>query len=418
MSKRKSADEAAGSLTELTQPEFEFDAAESEIGQRRFAVCIFKDEVTFRTKRRLNRTWSEIRQMNEKHSLRLKKSGSMWGTYALKPKGGRYNAQVLHRSLVQIDIDTEGVKDKATGQIIEVTKAAPSLEDIRKKIVEFEWIATSSHWHEPSRGVHKYRLIFVPDRDIQPDEHHPLLEALDERLGGIMDRAAWALSQAFYLPSCPPQNESQAFFVHNSGMPLPVADLARRGREIITARESSQRSSVVEGSLPETPECIKYVSALLKFISADVDRATWMKVVFGIASLGWERGEDIAREWSETAPEKYDAGDFNGVWKSYDNTREKKVGFGTLVHIAKKYGAAVERPRLVFTGLGADIFNGRKFAELFRDRLLHVHETNQWLIFDPHQGWVVAPPGEAERSAKFVVKVLWDELADRAKRKL
>ena len=90
----------------------------------------------------------------------------------------------------------------------------------------------------------KYRVVILPDRDILPDEHEPLLEALDERLEGALDRGAWAWSQAFYLPSCPEVNQGDAFFDHNEGAPLPVDEFVRRGREIITAKDASHASSL------------------------------------------------------------------------------------------------------------------------------------------------------------------------------
>ena len=389
--------------------------------ERKFSISIFADEVTLKPRKRLELIWTEIIELFQERELRPQKSGRMLGGYKLKNGGDRRNANVLHHSLTLIDIDTEVVKDETTGRVIKVTKAAPPLDEIRKTISTHEWVATSTHSHEASRGVNKFRIALVPDRDIKIDEHQAVLEALDEMMGGILDRAAWGLSQAFYLPSCPEENAQEAIFFHNEGAPLCVDELVLRGREIIATRSEANGSSKAvscQAAMQETPENIKYVESLLNAVPANVDRTTWRDSLWAVASLGWKSGEELAREWSETAPEKYDAVDFDVVWQSFDPTREKKVGFGTLVHIAKKFGATVERPRLVFTGLGVDIFNGKKFAELFRGRLLHIHETNQWLIFDPHQGWVVAPPGEAERSAKFVVKVLWDELADAVKRKL
>ena len=392
-----------------------------DTSERKFSVCIFKDKVTLKPRRRLNLTWGELVELCKERELRPDKSGRMLGAYELKSGGDRRDANVLYHSLALIDIDTEGQKDKTTDRILEVTKAAPPFDEIRKKISTLEWIVTSTHWHEPSRGVNKFRFAFLPDRNIGNDEYKLVLEALDEMLDGILDRSAWGISQAFYLPSCPKENEQEALFFHNMGAPFRVDALVCRGKEIIAERQTPVRNSSnssPQAKMPETNENIEYVKSLLNAVPADVDRATWRSSVWAVASLGWESGEDLARDWSETAPDKYDAADFDGVWKSYDPARESRVNFGTLVHIAGRYGAPVDRSKLVFTGLGADIFNGKKFAELFRDRLLHIHETNQWLIFDPQQGWVVAPPGEAERSAKFVVKVLWDEFVDRVKGKL
>jgi hypothetical protein len=112
----------------------------------------------------------------------------MLGGYALN--GQRGNANVAARSIIILDVDSEGEKDEATGRLLRVTRPAPDLETIRGNIAEFEWIANSTHWHEPDIGANKYRITIMPERDYLLDEHKPLLEALDELLGGCLARVA------------------------------------------------------------------------------------------------------------------------------------------------------------------------------------------------------------------------------------
>lgn len=64
-------------------------------------------------------------------------------------------------------------------------------------------------------------------------------------------------------------------------------------------------------------------------------------------------------------------------------------------------------------GASGDIANGRLFARMFRGRLMHVHETGQWLEFITPRGWAPAPPGAAMRAAKEVVAALRQEAARR-----
>ncbi|MGO9359512.1 MAG: phage/plasmid primase, P4 family, partial [Xanthobacteraceae bacterium] len=49
------------------------------------------------------------------------------------------------------------------------------------------------------------------------------------------------------------------------------------------------------------------------------------------------------------------------------------------------------------------------------NKLLYVHETGDWLVFDLEQGWVSARPGEADRAAKEVLAMLRREAGDRYK---
>jgi len=334
----------------------------------------------------------------------------MLGGYGLK--GSRCDANVPFRSVVHLDIDSEGEKDKSTGRLLKVTQSAPALDTIRASITKFEWIANSTHWHEPTIGAVKYRITMMPDRDILPDEHKPVLEALDELLGGCLDRAAWSFSQAFYLPSCPAQAAKDAFTVHNQGVPLPVDEFVARGRQIITARQQLPAQPVPNtirqlAPLPETPENIQIVRAMLAAIPASIDRATWMRIVFAIRSLGWVCGEQLARDWSQTCPAKWSPNDYASVWSNYDPTRPNAVGFGTLDHVARAHGYAgpvAIRPQ--FDGKGADVANGKLFAEHNRNKLLNVHETGDWLQFDTRAGWLKTEPREEERAAKAVVEYL------------
>jgi putative DNA primase/helicase len=52
---------------------------------------------------------------------------------------------------------------------------------------------------------------------------------------------------------------------------------------------------------------------------------------------------------------------------------------------------------------------------MFRTKLLHVHEIGEWLLFSSQQGWVPAPPGEADRAAKEVLAMMHNYAAERYK---
>lgn len=69
-------------------------------------------------------------------------------------------------------------------------------------------------------------------------------------------------------------------------------------------------------------------------------------------------------------------------------------------------GAPARESEYPLHGASGDIANGRLFARMFRGRLMHVHETGQWLEFIAPRGWAAAPPGAAMRAAKEVVAAL------------
>lgn len=406
--------------------------------QRRLTICTFANERATDPIHVDDVSWAEVLAILANRQIRPSKSGLMLGGYNLA--GPRANRNVPFRSLIQLDIDTQGVKDKATGRITEVTRAAPPLDQIRVAIDAYEWRTASSHWHEPQRGVFKYRITILPDRDILPVEYEPLLEALDERLGGVLDRDAWQWSRAFYLPSCPEENKSDAFAAHNPGQALPVDEFVRRGRDILEAKGVSPKVHDALSALDDTtlgalgnnttrgaPPPIETMRAMLKHLMARdhfKTRKTWIEAGMAL-KVAYDDGADL---WNETHEDDQARADVPGQWASFAAaTLPGHVTIGTIIMAARNAGfvsahsaQSTTTPSstiaaLRFIGNGGDVKNGQIFAGMFRNKLLHVHETDDWLRFDPQQGWVSAPPGEADRAAKEALDAMRASAADRYK---
>ena len=147
---------------------------------------------------------------------------------------------------------------------------------------------------------------------------------------------------------------------------------------------------------------------MLAAIPASEKRTTWRPAIWAVRSLGWAAGEQLTRDWSMTSLADYQPADFNRVWSDYKPHRADAIHFGTLEHLALAHGysgsSVVKASQ--FDGKGADVANGRLFAEQNRNKLLHIHETGDWLQFDPRTGWLTAEPMEEERAAKAVVAYL------------
>jgi hypothetical protein len=230
-----------------------------------------------------------------------------------------------------------------------------------------------------------------------------LLEALDDRMGGCLDRSAWPWSQSFYLPSCAPERGGDAFAIHNPGAALPVDEFVERGRQIIAAKGklSAPVGNVATGPRPipepETPEAVARVRSMLDVINPDVDRQTWRQACWAALATGWDCAEELIRKWSERG-EKFVEADFAKVVASFDPARG--TGVGTLVYIAREHGWQDDSAT---TKGKTDIANGRRFAKTFRNKLLYLADAESWLEFDPQIGWRPAAPGEADRAAKAIV---------------
>lgn len=307
---------------------------------RSLYASFFRNEKDTRYKGIKQLSWQEVVELHRTHDIRAKKSGPMYGGYALK--GPRSDENAMFRSVIQLDIDTEGVKDEKTGRIIEVTKPALALAELAPHIADFEWFAVSSHWHEPRRGVIKYRIVILPDRDVKRDEYIAILEALDERLQRTLDRGAWQWSQAFYLPSCPDENKDDKFFVHNEGEPLPVDQFAQRGGQILaergkasTPKNHANRITGPAADEPETADSIARIKSALDAIDPDIGRSTWRNICWSVMATGWQCAEEVAREWSEKG-DKYSAEEFDKVIGSFK--RGGGIGVGTLIHHAQENG--------------------------------------------------------------------------------
>jgi hypothetical protein len=88
----------------------------------------------------------------------------------------------------------------------------------------------------------------------------------------------------------------------------------------------------------------KQVLACLENISADCDYSTWKNVVCAVATILGDAGEDMVREWSASAPNRYDDDSFDSLWVwttetfTDDDVEAERTGpsIGSLVHHARK----------------------------------------------------------------------------------
>ena len=106
-----------------------------------------------------------------------------------------------------------------------------------------------------------------------------------------------------------------------------------------------------KNSPSETPEEIAKLKHALSFFSSDVPRGQgsfydakgqpnneyWLAVVWAMASLGWQSGEEIARNWSKTSKRYTDEG-FDEAWSAYKPDHHKAIGIGSLYKRAKELG--------------------------------------------------------------------------------
>jgi len=85
---------------------------------------------------------------------------------------------------------------------------------------------------------------------------------------------------------------------------------------------------------------VEQVRSALAFIPA-TERSDWLRVGMAIHEAGWEgRGFEIWREWSQTAPEKYNENDQVRTWESFERPSRdgRRVTLATVFHMAVESG--------------------------------------------------------------------------------
>lgn len=112
------------------------------------------------------------------------------------------------------------------------------------------------------------------------------------------------------------------------------------------------RLSALEESDPETPHQVAKLMSALEVLSPDALRGNgklyepgdagtsqnyWLIVIWAIASLGWQRGKDIARKWSQQSA-RYTEEGFEAAWDAFDPSRPRPIGIGSLYKLATEHG--------------------------------------------------------------------------------
>ena len=91
-------------------------------------------------------------------------------------------------------------------------------------------------------------------------------------------------------------------------------------------------------AVPESPRRIAQVADALAHIDADCSHDTWFRVVWGILSTGWSVAEDIALNWSRSAPQRYEELGFLLKIRSYNPNHSNPISLGTVYYFARLGG--------------------------------------------------------------------------------
>ena len=99
--------------------------------------------------------------------------------------------------------------------------------------------------------------------------------------------------------------------------------------------DETSRNLLGVAYMHETDANIEQVQAYLDAVDADCGYEEWRNIVWAVASLGWDCGEELAKQWSMTAQHRYNEVAFNRTWRSY---KPGGISIGTLVKEANNAG--------------------------------------------------------------------------------
>ena len=205
---------------------------------------------------------------------------------------------------------------------------------------------TYSHTIEAPR----YRIIVLPDRPLQPSELKKAIPELANELGisNCYDTACTDASRLFYLPRCPIDRKHLFEARTIEGTAVDVDQLiAKNPLSNFKCPLAATILPFPQSTAPRTVQNIADVRNALNHISADCDYPLWRDVIWSILSTEWDNAIDIARDWSLTAPEKFDERSFLTVTKSFDPS--KGITLRTLNYHAKAGGWSEGNQRFTFT---------------------------------------------------------------------
>lgn len=107
-------------------------------------------------------------------------------------------------------------------------------------------------------------------------------------------------------------------------------------RAVVASRRFAPE--LIIGQRLQSPRQIAIVKEALSHISADCSYEVWRNIVWAILSTNWTCAEEIAEEWSRTAPDRYAEDAFWTLVNSYMFQQENPITGGTIWHHARLGG--------------------------------------------------------------------------------
>ncbi|MDA9282667.1 phage/plasmid primase, P4 family [Pseudomonadales bacterium] len=408
-------------------------------------------------------TWQQLVD-----KFQIPRVGGKWGPVfvpAEMPSGPRQQRYVKAITVLTYDIDN---KDGDNKVIPEPLSLAEMAEVIRCKGLNSIMYETHS-----SRPNHvRFRLLVQLAEPIATDVYQLQAVEFAKRLGfyDYIDKSCVELARCYYQPAVDPEFIGMQQYIVTSGEPLRIQALLAgdQGKDLFAeldpqllsklfsslakavstpcTKKVVQKKQSQSMDFPETDENVGKLKAALSYISSDAPRGGgktfddsgdvvdgyWLAIVWAIASLGWDSGEQVARDWSETS-DRYTDEEFDAAWHAYDHVEEGGgVTVNSLFRLASEFGwinspfeavegftvdttdnnlstdlaESADLLQMVLNQTNVDLTdtrNGERFRDEHRGRVLFVRDTPLVLRYEPNKGWEVTDSDFPMRAAKQVI---------------
>jgi len=317
-------------------------------------------------------TWQQL--INKLQTFRVGEKRGPVFVPADMPSGPRQQQYVKAITILTYDIDNKDGDNKA---IPDPLSLAEMVEVIR--CAALNSILYETHSSRPNHP--RFRLLVQLAEPIATHVYKQQAVEFAKRLGfyDYIDKSCLDLAHCYYLPAVDPEFVGIQQFVVTYGEPLRIHDLfaGDQGKDL-SAELDSQLFSKLFSSLakvvspqctqstkkfvqykqpqapdfPETDENAGKLKHALSYISSNVPHGKgeiiddhgdfvdgyWLAIVWAIASLGWDSGEQVARDWSATSDRYIDEG-FNAAWYAYYDKQEGgSITVNSLFRLAMQFG--------------------------------------------------------------------------------
>ena len=108
--------------------------------------------------------------------------------------------------------------------------------------------------------------------------------------------------------------------------------------ELLATLNRSPDRPQIYPTTPETPRAVCRLQHALSFVSADCSYDQWLVVLWSIFSTGWNCAQEIAYEWSTSAPHRFNEDEFFFKCDEFDPDHPSQLSVGTVFYLAKAGG--------------------------------------------------------------------------------